>query len=200
MDDQLQQLALAYNTTIHISTGFTHFFLTHAREAKFPIDVMHGPPPDQPQSHSEFARDTVDSIVKAFTTAGETLGQSKRRQKENYDAHVHHKPYTPGGHDWLHNPSSHRHKFAPRWMGPYIVKKRLESNGCPGVTYRIQKGNSRRRQLSITTARLKPCSVPPTSADQTSIYIEPQAETPQPTLTATVRETLAAATNGRESK
>lgn len=32
-DSFLLQVAFAYNTSVHSSTGFTPFFLTHAREA-----------------------------------------------------------------------------------------------------------------------------------------------------------------------
>lgn len=42
-DSFLSQVAFPYNTSVHTSTGFTPYFLTHGREARTPMDVVLGP-------------------------------------------------------------------------------------------------------------------------------------------------------------
>lgn len=195
-DDHLQQLALAYNTSVHSSTGFTPFFLNHGREARLPIDLVYGPPPDNRQSPSKFVKDTVESLTKAFTTVRDNLSQAHKRQKDNYDTRVHHKPYKPGDRVWLHNPASLRQKLAPRWLGPFIVKKRLESKGSPGVNYRIQEETGRRRRV-VHYNRLKACSVPP-SSERTKEDANPTIQTP-PTVTLSEPPQQPATVNGTDS-
>jgi hypothetical protein len=40
-DDQLQQLAFAYNTSIHATTGYTPYELVYGRKPKLPLDIFH---------------------------------------------------------------------------------------------------------------------------------------------------------------
>ena len=149
------------NQTITPKDWF-HTFLNHGREAQLPIDIMYGPPPGQPQSQSQsqFARNLVSKMDEAFKTARETLAQAHRRQKENYDAQV-----------WLHNPVSIRRKLAPCWLGPYIIKKRLEYNGNLGVTYWIQEEDGRGHQV-VHHNCLKPCYTPVSPAKKPKVNEE----------------------------
>ena len=39
-DQHLQQLAFAYNTAVHATTGYTPFELVYGRKAKLPIDIF----------------------------------------------------------------------------------------------------------------------------------------------------------------
>ena len=41
-DDQLQQVMLAYRTSVQESTGFTPHFLWTGREVQLPVDLMFG--------------------------------------------------------------------------------------------------------------------------------------------------------------
>ena len=38
-DQYLNQLEIAYNTSVHSSTGLTPFFMVHVREARLPASV-----------------------------------------------------------------------------------------------------------------------------------------------------------------
>lgn len=72
-DDYLRQVALAYNTSPHSSTGFTPFFLTHGREARLPANLLL--PKSSPQSPTksvpEYAVDMISKLEDVFTAVAQ---------------------------------------------------------------------------------------------------------------------------------
>lgn len=39
-DNYLKHVAFAHNTSVHASTNYTPYYLTHGHEARFPVDVL----------------------------------------------------------------------------------------------------------------------------------------------------------------
>ncbi|KAI8480272.1 hypothetical protein Bbelb_419750 [Branchiostoma belcheri] len=154
-DDHLPHVLLAYNTSVHASTGFTPFYLTHGREATLPADILMGAAPT-PQS--------LSSLRTAFRQVRRNAQSASARQKLAYDAKIsHHVPYQAGDRVWLHDPTTARQKLKPKWKGPYTVTDRLTPDG---VTYRLRDPDGRTQVVHYN--RLKRCFDPPQGTTPTT--------------------------------
>jgi len=115
---------MAYNTSVHPSTGFTPFYLVFGRQARLPVDIMFGTSKPQSQSPNEYAATLKKQLISAFDMAHKQMGRQHMQQKEYYDKKVHGQPYQKGDFVWLHSPvvrrGQHR-KFHNPWTGPYQV-------------------------------------------------------------------------------
>ena len=157
-------VALAYNSSIHDTTGQSPFFLVHGREPNLPTDVIYGPPtPMYWRSIGHFAQNLNRSLTAAFDEVRQNTKLAQARQRQVYDKWQRHHPYLVGDRVWLHNPvSKDRHrKLALPWEGPFVVVKCMPGKeGQQGVTYRVQEENGG-RQLCVHHNRLKPFEAPP---------------------------------------
>ena len=96
-DLYIPSTCLAYNTSVHSSTGFTPSFLRFGRELCLPSDLL------QPDSrlpsqelHSDYATELKSRLMQAFQTASKTLKVSQRTQKAYYDHWARAKAYQVG--------------------------------------------------------------------------------------------------------
>ena len=154
----LRRLCLAYNTSVHPTTGHTPFFLMFGRQVRMPVDVMFGTPTPQPSTVPQYAADLRASLEAAYRCVRERMGRKLERQKELYDRKAHGVPLVPGDLVWLHNPAVARgqsKKLHRPWTGPYRVVRRLLD-----AVYRLQHTQARRKRPVVHFDRLKPC--PPT--------------------------------------
>ena len=173
-DKCLKKVCMAYNTSVHPSTGFTPFFLMFGRQAKLPLDIIYGSTPTEPQPVHEYAKNLKRSLEDAYSRVREHLGTTVERQKEVYDLKVHGKAFEIGDLVWLHNPVVGRgmaKKLHCPWSGPFRIIKKLSS-----VVYRIQDTRRARKNRKVVHFdRLKPCP-DNTRLDDSNLKVRSQTE------------------------
>ena len=151
----IRKLCLAYNSSIHSTTGFSPFFLMFGRLVKLPIDLMYGTNRTEPDTAAGFAQKLKEGLQEAYKLVREKCQAEHKRQKALYDERVHGKPFSPGDLVWLHSPAVPRgrsRKLHHPWKGPLKVVERLgESN------YKIKSLQGRKKTQIVHFDRLKPC-------------------------------------------
>ena len=139
-EDQLPKVCMAYNTSVHASTGYTPFFLMFGRQARMPIDLMYGTGDEKEVPTTQYAAATV---VEAYRGVREKLAASHARRKNYYDQKVHGQPFAVGDLVWLHSvvvPRGKSKKLHHPWIGPFRVLTKLSESD-----YRVKKLSGNRR-------------------------------------------------------
>ena len=152
----LRQVCLAYNSSLHPTTGYTPFFLMFGRQARLPIDLAYGTSSPIHDSPDEYVVHLQESFQEAYENVRQQTGRQLQRQKELYDQKVHGRPLNVGDLVWLHSPAvprSRSKKLHHHWMGPFEVVTKLSD-----VTYRIRHTRNRRLRKVVHFDRLKPCT------------------------------------------
>ena len=151
----LPRLCLAYNTSVHPTTGYSPFFLMFGRPVRMPIDIMYGTPTPRPSSIPKYVKDLCGDLESAYERVQVCMGEQLDRQKELYDRKTHGEQFKQGDLVRLHTPVVSRgksRKLHRPWTGPYRVVKRLSE-----AVYRIHHLQQRRKRMVVHFDRLKPC-------------------------------------------
>ena len=157
-ENQLRKVCMAYNTSVHSSTGFTPFYLMFGRQAKLPIDLMYELPTANTTEKpaTEYAAQLKKKLSDAYSLVRNKLQASHMKRKEHYDRRIHGKPYQDGDIVWLYSsvvtPGQSRMLHHP-WTGPYKVVERIAESD-----YRIKGLRGRKRTLIVHFDRLKLCT------------------------------------------
>ena len=155
-EDFLRPLCMAYNSSTHLSTGFTPFYLMFGREARLPIDLNFGTGDQEAISPVVYVKQLQQSLDYAYTIVRDTLGHVQKRQKTLYDKKVHGNPFNVGDNVWLFSsvvPTDGHRKLHHPWTGPYTVLQKLSD-----VNYKIQHVNKPEKVLVVHfMIRLKIC-------------------------------------------
>ncbi|KAK2920504.1 hypothetical protein Q8A73_002708 [Channa argus] len=180
-DDCLNQVALAYNTSPHSTTGFSPFFLIHGREARMPASLLlpnNTPSVCTSGSPADYVGQLTKKLQSAFESAAWNSDCAHDHQKHQYDKYVKHTPYTSGDLVWLSDPTASKQKLAPHWKGPYEILECLGSDmDSPGVTYRIRYLRSALPFGASKPSASKTCILPGLSS---TMVMAPQRCVPKP--------------------
>ena len=123
-DEVLPQALFAYNATPHRSTGVSPFMLVHGDEARLPVELIFGSPPEA-VAVNEFTQQLVENMANTSELARIVANRGQRLAKDYYDANVHIRLYKTGDIVYVQEgqlkPNA-SHKLAARWFGPCIVQ------------------------------------------------------------------------------
>ncbi len=187
-DKYLPQVELAYNSSVHSSTGFSPFFLAHGREPRLPAEILLNCSPavtsGTPGTPADYARDVTTRLSYAIKDAAVRSTACKLNQKRQYDKNTFFHPHKPGDFVFLDDPAQTQNKLAPKWKGPYKILRRMDKDDSPGVTYEItDPRNPQSRRWVVHHNRLKPYKgpqkdLPATSPPGAELPVISNAETP----------------------
>ncbi|UYV75684.1 K02A2.6-like, partial [Cordylochernes scorpioides] len=155
-DQVLPYVTFAYNTARQEATGYTPFFLVHAREAETYIDAV------LPYLPDEISDDYVGELVTRAEEARQ-LSRSRLLQSQAKDRRLYDQKHTPVYYQkddlvWVFTPIRKvglSEKLLKRYFGPYKVTKKFSE-----VTYEVEpvdpSPRSRKSKDIVHVIRMKP--------------------------------------------
>lgn len=152
-DQCIRRVCLAYNSSVHASTGYSPFYLMYGRQVNLPVDLMYGSTPHEACTLGDYAYTLRNNLTEAYVLARKKGITEHNRQKALYDVKVHGAPYQVGDWVWLHSPAVPRgqcRKLHHPWTGPFKVVE------CIGeCDYKIKSKNGKMIRV-VHFDRLKP--------------------------------------------
>ena len=128
-------------------------FLMFGQEISMPVDVMIGPPEDQPVSKLDYVKRMQKKLTYAYQLARMNLRKSAEHQSRYYNQSRHGCQFNVGDLCWYANKLRKKGvspKLQPKWRGPCLVVKKFND-----TLVHIQV--SAKKSLTVHTDLLKAC-------------------------------------------
>ena len=128
-DDLLPFMMLAYNTTVHTTTGFTPYRLVFGEECNLPGNLVHrelraDPPPGDPGTYASWVQ---QALYESYDEVRAQQQRATHRQKRNYDSKAVARAFPIGCWTLRYYPPARKNKLCSPWIGPYkIVRAPME--------------------------------------------------------------------------
>ena len=128
-DDLLPFMMLAYNTTVHTTTGFTPYRLVFGDECNLPGNLVHrelrpDPPPGDPGTYASWVQ---QALYESYDEVRAQHQRATHRQKRNYDSKAVALAFPIGCWTLRYYPPARKNKLCSPWIGPYkIVRAPME--------------------------------------------------------------------------
>ena len=127
-DEYLPLCSLAYNSTIHSSTGYSPNFLMFGRDFRLPLELV-VPVPDfesdeETGDEDTFVQNLKNTLRTVYGAVREKLQAATAYQKSYYDKRSRHQEFKVGDSVWLYNPirkKGRTPKLDMMWQGPYGI-------------------------------------------------------------------------------
>ena len=81
-EEQVRKVCMAYNTSVHATTGYTPLYLMFGRETKLPADLMFGTPSPAEESPDTYARNLKKSLESASERVKQITDSAHKQQKQ----------------------------------------------------------------------------------------------------------------------
>jgi len=124
--DLLGTVALAYNATVHTTTGYSPHELFYSFAPSCPLyAVMSTPASDPATNADEFALQSFKRLQEATAFVHEFTGCNIARMKKLYDSSMKPQSYEVGEKVLVYNPKKHCGRFAKwevRWTGLLLFR------------------------------------------------------------------------------
>lgn len=124
----LPHVAMAINSTVHESTGFTPFYLAHGCEMQLPVDLVAALACPAPSTTPPYVDELLRRFNIAYQLARATMLKQANRSKRRYDASARTIFYAVGDKVFYRkkhpDPIDHA-KFYAQWSGPCTVTEVL---------------------------------------------------------------------------
>jgi hypothetical protein len=134
-DEFLPLCAMAYNSSVHSSTGYTPNYLMFGREFKLPLEYLL-PPPDfvedeKEESIEHYVTRLKDSLCLTYEVVRNNTQKAVTSQKVYYERRLKTDKLHVGQSVWYYCPNR-RKGYSPKlckpWTGPYFIIKLLGSS------------------------------------------------------------------------
>jgi len=123
--DYLSPVCLAYNATVHTTTGYAPHELFYSFPPTCPLDVIVESEREEPISTADrYALEATERLREAFRFMREHSGKQVERMKTNYDACIKPRQFDVGSFVLLYHPQKKKNVYG-RWhvasQGPFRV-------------------------------------------------------------------------------
>ena len=122
-------MMLAYNTTVHTTTGFTPYRFGLGEECNLPGNLVHrelrpDPPPGDPGTYATWVQ---QALCESYDEVRAQQERATHRQKRNYDSKAVARAFPIGCWTFRYYPPARKNKLCSPWIGPYkIVRAPME--------------------------------------------------------------------------
>lgn len=138
-DQYLQQVMMAYRSSVHASTSMTPNSMIFGREITMPLQAVIPQPShtSNDDSPNDYMANLKSKLQENHCIARKALKKVSIYQKKRYDASSKKRFLKRGEAVWIYEPARKKNvcsKLAPKWKGPFIIEKRIDD-----VTYLIKR-------------------------------------------------------------
>ncbi|RWS24587.1 Retrovirus-related Pol polyprotein from transposon-like protein [Leptotrombidium deliense] len=147
-DKYLQEAVYGYNSSPHVVTGLSPYFLLHGQEPRQPVDAEYIKTPED--EGPEITAEKIAEIVKVRNETRDRLNLQQNKNAEKFNK-THRFVYFYLGEMVMLKEANPR-KLTPRYSGPYFVIRRLKDNS---LVYIIQDVKNPKRRRICSATKLK---------------------------------------------